>query len=198
MSGKPLPEPHPEPTPSKLHLLCQTWGGEGWRGEQQKKGTHRKLSGEVAHRLLSRDFSVFFHWEQLFPVVVPEVETIVCRESPSASTCTFSVMEEPHCKRVPVVVLPNQTAQAFLHRGNFNRYTKRPLQDSAIIFSTPGMGESAFFCSNHRVSCKCSNPQDGKSTDFSAGKCHLLYFVVVPESLITLHQQKFEDVEAVF
>ena len=27
------------------------------------------------------------------------------------------------------------------------------------------------------------NPQGGKSTDFSAGKCHLLYFVVVPESL---------------
>ena len=28
-----------------------------------------------------------------------------------------------------------------------------------------------------------SNPQRGKSKDFSAGKCHLLYFVVVSESL---------------
>ena len=28
-----------------------------------------------------------------------------------------------------------------------------------------------------------SNPQGGKSKDFSAGKCPLLYFVVVPESL---------------
>ena len=28
-----------------------------------------------------------------------------------------------------------------------------------------------------------SNPQGGKSTDFSAGKCHLLYFVVLLESL---------------
>ena len=30
--------------------------------------------------------------------------------------------------------------------GTFDRYTKRPLQDSAIIFSTRGMGESAFYC----------------------------------------------------
>ena len=28
-----------------------------------------------------------------------------------------------------------------------------------------------------------ATPPGGKSTDFSAGKCHLLYFVVVPESL---------------
>ena len=28
-----------------------------------------------------------------------------------------------------------------------------------------------------------SNRQGGNSTHFSAGKCHLLYFVVVPESL---------------
>ena len=40
-------------------------------------------------------------------------------------------------------------------RGTFNRYTKRPLQDSAIIFSNPGMGESAFYYANHRVCCKC-------------------------------------------
>ena len=35
-----------------------------------------------------------------------------------------------------------------------NRYTKRPLQDSVIIFSTPGMEESACDCTNHRASCK--------------------------------------------
>ena len=66
-------------------------------------------------------------------------------------------------------------------RGSLNRYTKKTLQDSANIFSTPGMGKSAFYCANHRVA-NVSNPQGGKSTDFSAGKCHLLYFVVVPES----------------
>ena len=33
-----------------------------------------------------------------------------------------------------------------------------------------------------------SNPQGGKSTDFSAGKCYLLYFVVVPESLTEIDQ----------
>ena len=37
-------------------------------------------------------------------------------------------------------------------RRTLNRYTKRPLQDSAIFFSTPGMEESAFYCANHRVS----------------------------------------------
>ena len=30
------------------------------------------------------------------------------------------------------------------NRGTLNRYTKRPLQDSAIIFSTFGMGASVF------------------------------------------------------
>ena len=124
------------------------------------------------------------------------------------------------------------------------------LQDSAIIFSAPAMGESTFYCANHRVSCKCrqpppcpsftwsfrntkenlkntkdcshrANPQEPcrtsrkhsqrarkfpkkktketktprkrrtrqgeKSMDFSAGKCHLLYFVVVLESLNKHH-----------
>ena len=65
-----------------------------------------------------------------------------------------------------------------------NRYTKRPLQDSAILFSTFGMGESAFYCANHRVSCKCHQPPGWLTfAGFSAGKFHLLYLVVVPESL---------------
>ena len=34
-----------------------------------------------------------------------------------------------------------------------------------------------------RFSVDSSNPQAAKSTDFSAGKCHLPYFVVVLESL---------------
>ena len=64
-------------------------------------------------------------------------------------------------------------------RGTLDRYTKRLLRDSAIIL----MGESAFYCANHRVFFKCQHPQGGKFTDFSAGKCHLLYVIVVPESL---------------
>ena len=41
-----------------------------------------------------------------------------------------------------------------IFRGTFNRYTKRPIQDSTTIFSTHGMGESAFYYANQRVSCK--------------------------------------------
>ena len=68
-------------------------------------------------------------------------------------------------------------------RGNLNRYTKRPLQDSAIIFPLSGWGNLRFTGANHRVPANVINPQGGKSTDFSAGKCHLLYFVVGLESL---------------
>ena len=50
-----------------------------------------------------------------------------------------------------------------LNRGTLNRYTKRPLQDSAIIFSTPGMGVSAFYCANHRVFCKYQQPPGWKT-----------------------------------
>ena len=46
------------------------------------------------------------------------------------------------------------------------------------------MRESAFTAQITGFPANVSNPQGGKSTDFSAGKCHLLYFVVVPESLI--------------
>ena len=61
-------------------------------------------------------------------------------------------------------------------RGNFNRYTKRPLQDSAIIFSTPGMGESAFCCANHRVSCKCQQPPGWKIHRFFRWKMPFAVF----------------------
>ena len=68
-------------------------------------------------------------------------------------------------------------------RGNVNRYTKRPLQDSAIIFPFSDLGNLRFTAQIAGFPANVSNPQGGKSTDFSAGKCHLLYFVVVPESL---------------
>ena len=53
-------------------------------------------------------------------------------------------------------------------RGNLNRYTKRPLQDSAIIFPLLGWWNLHFM----------EDPQI-----FPLEKCHVLYFVVVPESL---------------
>ena len=62
------------------------------------------------------------------------------------------------------------------NRGNFNRYTKRPLQDSAIIFSTPGKGESAFHCANHRVSCKCQQPPGWKIHRFFRWKMPFAVF----------------------
>ena len=69
-------------------------------------------------------------------------------------------------------------------RGTLNRCTrKRPLQDSAIIFFTLWQGNLHCTAQVTEFPANFSNPQDGKSTDFSAGKCHLLYFVVVPESL---------------
>ena len=68
-------------------------------------------------------------------------------------------------------------------------------QDSAIIFSTSGVGESAFDCANHRVSCKCQQPLGWKIhrffrwktpfavfrsgsgvSDFWSQKCHFLDF----------------------
>ena len=49
--------------------------------------------------------------------------------------------------------------------------TQKWLKDGVLLHKSQG------FLAN------VSNPQGGKSTDFSAGKCHLLYFVVVPESL---------------
>ena len=51
------------------------------------------------------------------------------------------------------------------------------------FFPLPGWGN---LCSTAQVTgfpANVSNPQGGKSTDFSAGKCHLLYFVVVSGSL---------------
>ena len=64
-------------------------------------------------------------------------------------------------------------------RGHLNRCTKRPPQDSVIILSTPGTGNLRFTAQITGFPAYVSNPQGGKSTNFSAGKCHLLYFVVV-------------------
>ena len=61
-------------------------------------------------------------------------------------------------------------------RGNFNRYTKRPLQDSAMIFSTPEMGKSAFHCANHMVSCKCQQPPGWKIHRFYRWKMPFAVF----------------------
>ena len=47
-------------------------------------------------------------------------------------------------------------------------------RDGEICFSTAQIKE---------FPAKVSNPQGGKSTGFSTGNCHLLYFAVVPESL---------------
>ena len=59
--------------------------------------------------------------------------------------------------------LESEKGQTTLYnRGNLNRYTKRPLQDSARNCSTPGMGESALDCTNHRVSCKFQQPTGWK------------------------------------
>ena len=52
-------------------------------------------------------------------------------------------------------------------RRTFNRYTKRPLQDSAIISSSPGVGESAFHSANQGVSSKFQH--------FSGWKIHRLF-----------------------
>ena len=49
-----------------------------------------------------------------------------------------------------------------LFGGNLSCYMKRLLQDSVINFSTFGMGESAFHCANHVVSCKCQQPPGWK------------------------------------
>ena len=62
------------------------------------------------------------------------------------------------------------------NRGNFNRYTKRPLQDSAEFFSTPGMGESAFYCANHSVSCKCQQSPGWKIHRFFRWKMPFAVF----------------------
>ena len=61
-------------------------------------------------------------------------------------------------------------------RGTLNRYTKRPLQDSAIIFSTPGIGESAFYCANHRVFCKYQQPPGWKIHRFIRWKMPFAVF----------------------
>ena len=45
-------------------------------------------------------------------------------------------------------------------RGNLNRYTKRPLQDSGIIFSTSGWGNLRFAVQITGFPANVSNPQD--------------------------------------
>ena len=71
-----------------------------------------------------------------------------------------------------------------LDRGNLNRYTTRPLQDSAILFPLSGWGNLRFTVQITGFPANVSNPRGGKSRDFSAGKCRdLRYFIVVPGSL---------------
>ena len=62
--------------------------------------------------------------------------------------------------------------------GNLNRYTKRPLQDSATIFFTPGGGDTGFYCASHRVSCKCQQPSGWKIHTFFRWKMPFAVFVV--------------------
>ena len=64
-----------------------------------------------------------------------------------------------------------------IYGRTLNRRTRRPLQDSAIIVSPPGMEEPAFSCENQKVSSKFEQPT------FFHGKCLLLYFILVPLSL---------------
>ena len=65
------------------------------------------------------------------------------------------------------------------------------------FFSTPGMEESAFYCANHRVSWRISatlrveNPKVFPLENLMP----LLYFVVVPESLILLLEEGFRPPE---
>ena len=66
----------------------------------------------------------------------------------------------------------------------------RPLQDSAIICSTPGKGESASYCANHRVSCKCQQSSGWKIHRFFRWKMPFAVFRSgsgVSESRTQLH-----------
>ena len=76
-------------------------------------------------------------------------------------------------KRVKVV---SKSVFKDFSRGNLNRCTKRPLQDSAIISSTPGMGKSVFCCAHHRVSCKCQQPPEWKIHRFFRWKMPFAVF----------------------
>ena len=60
---------------------------------------------------------------------------------------------------------PRSVRNTFLGE-NLNRYTKRPLQDSAMIFPLLEWGESGFHCANHSVSCKCQQPRGWKIHTF--------------------------------
>ena len=52
-----------------------------------------------------------------------------------------------------------------------------------LRYFSPGTEKSAFSAQITGFRDMLSTPQGGKSKHFSAGKCHLLYFVVVLESL---------------
>ena len=62
---------------------------------------------------------------------------------------------------------------------NLNHYKKRPVQDCAMTFSTPGMEESGLYCVNHGASRKFQQSPHGdtQSTELSAGPCssHLCF-----------------------
>ena len=70
-----------------------------------------------------------------------------------------------------------------ISRRTLNRYTKRPLQDSTIFSPVLRWRHRHFTVQIRGFPDVFSNPQGGKSKAFAAGKCRLLYFVAVPESL---------------
>ena len=61
-----------------------------------------------------------------------------------------------------------------------HKHKRRPLQDSAMFFSTPGIGGISILLRKSQVFLQIS--ATGR-VDFSAGQCHLQYFVVVLKSI---------------
>ena len=68
-------------------------------------------------------------------------------------------------------------------RRALHRYTKRPLQDSAIFLQPLDAGILILLRKSQGFSVQISPTPRWKSKRSSAGKCLLPYFVVVPESL---------------
>ena len=98
------------------------------------------------------------------------IKSLIFTNAPCKSTCLYNApsmhtVEKRRCKI----------------RGNLNRYTKRPRFCEIL-----GRGNLRYTEKITGFPANIRNPQGGKSTDFSVGKCHLLYFAVVPESLKNL------------
>ena len=60
------------------------------------------------------------------------------------------------------------------------------------------MKASAVWCAYHSISSNFGTSQGRKSTGFPAGKCHLLYLVVVSEALPPCCARSFEESEPSF